>query len=49
ALFELPNFEGWHPVFGSWVVDHAAHGIGIRETRGLVTDDLAQFTPHLFR
>lgn len=49
GLFELPSFDGWHPVIGSWVIDHAAHGIGIRETRGLVTDDLAQFVPHLFR
>lgn len=48
-LFELPSFEGKQPVIGSWVIDHEAHGIGIRETTGLITDDLAQFVPHLFR
>jgi len=49
ALFDLPSHDGWHPVVGSWVIDHEAHGIGIRETQGLITDDLAQFVPHLFR
>ena len=48
-LASLPEFDGMHPVIGSWLIDHEAHGIGIRESKGLVTDDLAHFVPHLFR
>lgn len=46
-LFRLPNFDGKHPVIGSWVVDFEPCGIGIRESDGLVTTDLASFVPHL--
>jgi glutathionylspermidine synthase len=44
----IPNFDGNRPVIGSWVVDAVSRGIGIRETDGPVTDDLARFVPHLF-
>lgn len=44
----LPDFDGNHPVIGSWVIDHASHGIGIRESDGPVTDDFARFVPHVF-
>ena len=30
-LYELPDFEGARPVIGSWVVDGAPAGMGIRE------------------
>ncbi|MBS1709716.1 MAG: glutathionylspermidine synthase family protein [Armatimonadetes bacterium] len=44
---ELPDFDGHRPVVGSWVVDHSSSGIGIRESTGLVTDNLSSFVPHL--
>lgn len=44
---ELPEFQGNRPVIGSWVVDGEPAGIGIRETRGLVTDNLSRFVPHV--
>ncbi|HEY0638821.1 MAG TPA: glutathionylspermidine synthase family protein [Pseudonocardiaceae bacterium] len=46
-LFDpLPEFDGFRPALGAWVVgDHSA-GLGIRETVGLVTDDGAAFVPH---
>jgi glutathionylspermidine synthase len=47
-LFELPSFEGNRPVVGSWVIDGVARGIGVRESDGLITDNLARFVPHLF-
>lgn len=37
------------PVFGGWVVDHEPAGLGVRESNGLVTDNLSRFVPHLFR
>ncbi|CRK60873.1 bll2198; hypothetical protein [Alloactinosynnema sp. L-07] len=46
AFDPLPEFDGYRPALGAWVVgDHAA-GLGIRETAGLVTDDGAAFVPH---
>jgi glutathionylspermidine synthase len=46
---EVPNFDGHHPIVGSWMIGEDARGIGIRETNGLITDNLARFVPHLFR
>ncbi len=48
ALAEVPDFDGNHPVFGAWIVDHEAAGLGIREDTGLITGNLSRFVPHLF-
>ncbi|HXX73657.1 MAG TPA: glutathionylspermidine synthase family protein [Nitrospiraceae bacterium] len=48
AFIPLPEFEGWHPVIGSWVVGDEPAGIGIRETQGLITKDQCRFVPHYF-
>ncbi|MDP0398821.1 MULTISPECIES: glutathionylspermidine synthase family protein [Tsukamurella] len=46
-LFDpLPEFDGYHPVIGAWIVGDEPAGIGIRETSGLITDDGAAFVPH---
>lgn len=45
-LKELPNFDGNYPVIGSWVIGGEAAGIGIRESEGLITDNLSRFIPH---
>lgn len=46
-LFDpLPEFSGYRPVLGAWMVADDAAGLGIRETAGLVTDDGAAFVPH---
>jgi glutathionylspermidine synthase len=42
----LPEFDGNYMVLGSWVVAGEAAGAGLRETRGLVTDNLSRFLPH---
>ncbi|WP_283138143.1 glutathionylspermidine synthase family protein [Rhizohabitans arisaemae] len=42
----LPDFDGWRPVLGAWVVHDEAAGLGIRETTGLITDDTSSFVPH---
>lgn len=46
-LFDpLPEFDGYRPALGAWVVGDESAGLGIRETTGLVTDDGAAFVPH---
>jgi glutathionylspermidine synthase len=42
----LPDFDGWRPVLGAWVVGDESAGLGIRETAGLITDDTSSFVPH---
>ena len=46
GLYDLPDFQGSKPVLGSWVVDGAPAGMGIRED-GLITGNLSRFTPHI--
>lgn len=48
AYSPLPEFDGNHAVIGLWVVDCTACGIGIRESDGPITHDLARFAPHAF-
>jgi glutathionylspermidine synthase len=43
----LPDLDGNHPVFGTWVVDGKPAGLGIRESTNLVTNTHARFVPHL--
>ncbi len=45
---QIPSFDGHHPVFGAWIIDHAAAGLGIREDTSLITGNLSRFTPHFF-
>ncbi|MGB7747969.1 MAG: glutathionylspermidine synthase family protein [Verrucomicrobiia bacterium] len=44
----LPDFDGNHPVFGVWVVDHEAAGLGLREDTRRITGNLSRFVPHFF-
>ncbi len=46
AYAELPRFDGFHPVIGAWIVGEACTGIGIREDRSRITQDLSRFKPH---
>ena len=36
-------------VFGVWVVDHEAAGLGIREDTRRITGNLSRFVPHFFQ
>jgi len=36
-------------VFGSWLIDGESAGMGVRESRGLITNNTSSFVPHLFR
>ena len=46
AVAESPSFDGHHPVFGVWIVDHEPAGLGVREDRGRITGNLSRFMPH---
>jgi glutathionylspermidine synthase len=49
ALAEPAKFDGNYPIIGSWLVDGVSCGMGIRESTGLITDNLSRFVPHMFR
>jgi glutathionylspermidine synthase len=49
ALAPMATAGGKNAVFGSWLVDGEPAGMGIRESRGLVTNNTSCFVPHLFR
>lgn len=46
-FFDLPNFSGNYPVIGSWIVGQESAGIGIRESKNLITNNQSRFVPHL--
>lgn len=49
ALADTGRFEGYTPILGSWyITDQGPAGIGIRESDGVVTDNLSRFVPHYF-
>ena len=48
AIGRGPEFADQHPVFGVWVVDHEAAGLGIREDTRRITGNLSRFVPHYF-
>lgn len=49
AYAPLPEFDGFRPVIGAWIVGSACAGIGIREDRSRITQDLSRFKPHFIR
>ena len=46
--FPLPEFDGMHPVIGSWVIGDEAAGMGVREGASLITGNGSHFVPHYF-
>ena len=46
AYAPLPRFDGFRPVIGAWIIGDACAGIGIREDRSRITQDLSRFKPH---
>ena len=46
AYQPLPEFDGFRPVVGAWVVGETCVGIGLREDRSRITQDLSRFKPH---
>ncbi|AMA48772.1 glutathionylspermidine synthase family protein [Flavobacterium covae] len=48
-LAELPDFYNNYPLIGSWIIGQEPAGIGIRESKSLITDNTSHFVPHLIR
>ncbi|WP_323765230.1 glutathionylspermidine synthase family protein [Marinovum sp.] len=46
AYAPLPLHDGFRPVVGAWIVGQSCAGIGIREDRSRITQDLSRFKPH---
>lgn len=46
ALAPMKAYDGRHPVFGTWIVNGVACGLGIREDETLVTQNTSRFVPH---
>lgn len=40
-------YSGRYPVIGSWIVGGEPAGIGVRENRTEITDNLSEFVPHI--
>lgn len=49
AYQPLPDFDGFHPVIGAWIVGETCTGMGLREDRSRITQDLSRFKPHFIR
>ncbi|AXW86720.1 hypothetical protein AU509_08610 [Lonsdalea britannica] len=43
----LPKFGDSYTLIGSWLVGDKACGIGLREDKSLITQDLSRFYPHI--
>jgi glutathionylspermidine synthase len=48
AVAPIPEMKSRYPVIGSWVIDGEAAGMGIRESGGMITDNLSRFVAHRF-
>ena len=44
----LPEFDGRHPVVGSWIIGDSPSGIGIREDKTIISGNGSHFVPHYF-
>jgi glutathionylspermidine synthase len=49
GLAPLPVFDGFRPIVGAWIIGESCAGIGIREDRSRITQDLSRFKPHFIR
>ncbi|WP_353474761.1 glutathionylspermidine synthase family protein [Salipiger sp. H15] len=49
AYQPLPVWDGFRPVVGAWIVGESCAGIGMREDRARITQDLSRFKPHFIR
>ncbi|WP_435165549.1 glutathionylspermidine synthase family protein [Falsirhodobacter sp. 1013] len=49
AYVPLPVFDGFRPVLGAWIVGETCVGLGIREDRARITQDLSRFKPHFLQ
>ena len=46
-LADIPNYDNNFPIIGSWIIGGESAGMGIRESQGMITDNLSRFIPHI--
>ena len=46
GLARLPEFGGFYPVIGAWIVGQDCVGMGLREDASRITHNLSRFKPH---
>ena len=46
AIAPMKPHDGRYPVYGTWVVNGVACGLGIREDTGIITRNTSRFIPH---
>ena len=46
AIAPMKSYDGRYPVFGVWVVNGMACGLGIREDGTMITQNTSRFVPH---
>jgi glutathionylspermidine synthase len=46
AYAQLPQYDGFRPVIGAWIVGDTCAGMGLREDQSRITQDLSRFKPH---
>lgn len=49
AYQPLPAMGGFRPVIGAWVVGESCVGMGLREDRSRITQDMSRFKPHYIK
>lgn len=48
-FIDLPKYDDNYCLIGSWIIAQEAAGIGIRESKNLITNNVSRFVPHLIR
>lgn len=48
-LVKLEDYNGKYPILGSWIIGGEPHGMGIRETGSRITNNMANFVPHIIQ
>lgn len=46
AYCPMPDFDGFRPVLGAWIIGTTCRGLGMREDRSRITQNLSRFKPH---
>jgi len=48
-LYELPKIDNNYILIGSWLINHEAAGMGIRESDSPITNNTGRFVPHYIK
>ena len=46
-LVDIKPFDEFYPCIGSWIIGGESAGMGIRDTKTKITNNMSLFTPHI--